>query len=50
VDAHNHFLSTGESLTSIDLRYPQVDSPEALLRVVRIAAAEASADDTLPTS
>jgi predicted amidohydrolase YtcJ len=47
VDAHNHFLSTGESLASLDLRYPQVDSPEALLRVVRIAATEAPAGDTI---
>ena len=26
IDAHNHFLSTGESLGSLDLRYPDVDS------------------------
>ena len=26
IDAHNHFLSTGESLASLDLRYPGVDS------------------------
>ncbi len=38
IDAHNHFLSTGESLGSIDLRYPAVDSADELLRVVRIAA------------
>ena len=41
VDAHNHFLATGESLGSIDLRYPAVDSADELLRVIRIAAAEA---------
>jgi predicted amidohydrolase YtcJ len=47
IDAHNHFLSTGESLASIDLRSPRVDSPEALLQAVRTAAAESSADDTI---
>ena len=41
VDAHNHFLSTGESLASIDLRYPGVDSADALLRAIRASAAEA---------
>ncbi len=39
IDAHNHFLSTGESLASLDVRFPAVDSPEALLAVVRKAAA-----------
>ncbi len=47
VDAHNHFLSTGESLASIDLRYPRVDSGEALLRVIREAAAEAMPGETI---
>jgi len=42
IDAHNHFLSTGESLASLDLRYPAVDSPDALLRVARDAAAVAA--------
>jgi predicted amidohydrolase YtcJ len=40
IDAHNHFLSTGESLASLDLRYPGVDSAEALLRLIRTSAAE----------
>ncbi len=47
IDAHNHFLSTGESLASLDLRYPVVDSAEELLRVVRAAAAAAAPDETL---
>jgi predicted amidohydrolase YtcJ len=47
VDAHNHFLSTGESLASWDLRYPGVDSPEALLDVVRRAATAAEPGETL---
>jgi predicted amidohydrolase YtcJ len=40
VDAHNHFLSTGESLASIDLRFPAVDSGAALLREIVASAAE----------
>ncbi len=47
IDAHNHFLSTGESLASLDLRYPAVDSPEALLQVVRGAAASAAPGEAL---
>ncbi|HEX6131738.1 MAG TPA: amidohydrolase [Actinomycetota bacterium] len=38
IDAHNHFLSAGESLASLDLRFPGVGSAAALLRVVREAA------------
>jgi predicted amidohydrolase YtcJ len=38
VDAHNHFLATGESLSSIDVRYPNVASCEDLTRVIREAA------------
>ncbi len=47
IDAHNHFLSTGESLASLDLRYPGVDSPDALLRVVRDAAAAADQGEAI---
>jgi predicted amidohydrolase YtcJ len=47
IDAHNHFLSTGESLVGWDLRYPRVDSPAALLGVVREAAAAAAPGETL---
>ena len=47
IDAHNHFLSTGESLASWDLRYPGVDSADALLRVVREAADAAAPGETL---
>jgi predicted amidohydrolase YtcJ len=38
VDAHNHFLATGESLSSIDVRYPGVASTEDLVRAVADAA------------
>jgi predicted amidohydrolase YtcJ len=47
IDAHNHFLSTGESLESLDLRYPAVDSARALLAVIRGAAAAANPDATI---
>jgi predicted amidohydrolase YtcJ len=47
VDAHNHFLSTGESLASIDLRFPRVDSGDALLRAIREAAAGAVPGETI---
>jgi predicted amidohydrolase YtcJ len=38
VDAHNHFLATGESLSSIDVRYPNVASCEDLAHVIHDAA------------
>src|SRR5436853_703818 len=37
IDAHNHFLATGESLASVDVRYPGVASVEEV--VDRLAAA-----------
>ena len=47
IDAHNHFLSTGESLASLDLRYPGVDSAAALLRVIRDAAQQTPRGETI---
>jgi predicted amidohydrolase YtcJ len=47
IDAHNHFLSTGESLASIDLRYPAVDSAEVLLRLVRDAASSVAPGEVI---
>jgi predicted amidohydrolase YtcJ len=47
VDAHNHFLSTGESLGSLDLRFPGVDTAESLLRVVRASAAATPDGETV---
>jgi predicted amidohydrolase YtcJ len=47
IDAHNHFLSTGESLGSLDLRYPGVDSAGALLQAIRDAAEHTSTDDPI---
>ena len=34
IDAHNHFLATGETLASLDVRYPGVSSVEALVGAV----------------
>ena len=47
IDAHNHFLSTGESLASLDLRFPGVDSSDALLRVVADAARHLPSGETI---
>jgi predicted amidohydrolase YtcJ len=47
VDAHNHFLSTGESLASLDLRFPGVDSADALLEVVAGAARGTPSGETI---
>jgi predicted amidohydrolase YtcJ len=38
IDAHNHFLATGESLSSIDVRYPRVASSEDLVAAIGEAA------------
>ena len=34
IDAHNHFLATGESLASVDARYPGTASIEELVRTL----------------
>ena len=47
IDAHNHFLSTGESLATLDLRFPGVDSAQALLAVVKEAAATVGPEATI---
>src|SRR5262249_6470933 len=47
VDAHNHFLSTGESLASIDLRYPGVASGDDLLQRIREAAGATPLGETI---
>ena len=47
VDAHNHFLSTGESLASLDLRYPEVSSAADLLRVVADACSATPTGETI---
>jgi predicted amidohydrolase YtcJ len=39
VDAHNHFLATGETLGSLDVHFPAVGSAADLLDVVASAAA-----------
>jgi predicted amidohydrolase YtcJ len=39
IDAHNHFLATGESLAAEDVRYPRVRSVDELAAAVAAAAA-----------
>jgi predicted amidohydrolase YtcJ len=34
IDAHNHFLATGESLSSVDARYPGIASIDDLVRTL----------------
>lgn len=38
VDAHNHYLATGESMASLDVRYPLVGSTGTLVRAIAAAA------------
>lgn len=43
IDPHNHYLSTGESMASLDLRYPAISSVEDLVEIVAREAAETPA-------
>ena len=45
IDAHNHYLATGEGLGSINTRYPAVASPEDLVTSIREAAAATPAGE-----
>ncbi|MGH3273760.1 MAG: amidohydrolase, partial [Streptosporangiaceae bacterium] len=47
IDAHNHFLATGESLASTDVRAPGVSSKAALLEQLARAVAGAQAGATV---
>jgi predicted amidohydrolase YtcJ len=47
IDAHNHFLATGESLGSIDVRYPHVASVGDLIRAIAGAAASTVPGETI---
>jgi predicted amidohydrolase YtcJ len=38
VDAHNHYLATGESMASVDVRYPVVGSTGKLVSAIAAAA------------
>ncbi len=38
IDAHNHFLATGESLAAVDVRYPAVRSVQDLADAIAVAA------------
>ena len=43
IDAHNHYLATGEGLAAIDARYPGVSSPDELVAAVAEVAARTPA-------
>jgi predicted amidohydrolase YtcJ len=47
VDAHNHFLATGEDLRSVDARYPAVASRDDLIRLIADAAEETPPDRSI---
>lgn len=47
VDAHNHYVATGESMASLDVRFPQVASVADLTRAIARAAASAPRGATL---
>jgi predicted amidohydrolase YtcJ len=47
IDAHNHFLATGESLASVDVRFPRVRSVSGLVDAIVAAAAEAPAGSVI---
>ena len=40
IDAHNHFLATGESLSAVNLRYPAVSSVDEIVRLLSAAAGQ----------
>ena len=42
IDAHNHFLATGESLAAVDARYPGMASIEDLVQALASAATTAA--------
>ncbi len=43
IDAHNHFLATGEALGAVDVFYPRVGSIEGLVAAIAAAAARTPA-------
>ena len=47
IDAHNHFLATGESMAAVDVRYPTVRSVDDLVRVLSEAAERTAAGERI---
>jgi len=45
IDAHNHYLATGEMLANIDVKYPKVGSVDDLVEVIAAAAADTPAGE-----
>jgi predicted amidohydrolase YtcJ len=41
IDAHNHYLATGESMGSVDVRDPKVASTEELVSAIAVVAEDA---------
>jgi predicted amidohydrolase YtcJ len=47
IDAHNHFLATGESLSSVDARYPRIATIEDLVRTLAEVAKGTPAGESI---
>ena len=45
IDAHNHYLATGELLANIDVKYPKVGSVDDLVEVIARAASDTPAGE-----
>jgi len=50
IDAHNHFLATGESLSSVDARYPGTATVEDLVRTLAEVASRTPAGEWITAS
>jgi predicted amidohydrolase YtcJ len=50
VDAHNHFVATGEMLSTVDVRYPSVASVDELVAALTAAAASTPAGQWVEAS
>jgi predicted amidohydrolase YtcJ len=50
IDAHNHFLATGESLASVDARYPGTPTIDDLIRTLADAARSTPAGEWITAS
>jgi predicted amidohydrolase YtcJ len=50
IDAHNHFLATGEALASIDLRAAGINTTEALVAAVAARRSTTATDQTVSGS
>ncbi len=50
IDAHNHFLATGESMSSVDARYPGIATIDDLIRILADVAERTPAEEWIMAS